>query len=322
MGIIIWGNVTNVPLRIEWFVFAQTASYGITAIIAFLIVLKRSAFFKPQINIKFFIIFLKESYPYALLILLMAFYNKIDSIMLERMLPDGKAQTGIYAQAFRILDAFSMIAYLFAVLLLPMFARMIKNKKSVEELVKLSALILIIPAIVLATACYIYNFEIMNIMYVEHVAISAPLLSMLMTGFVGICTTYIFGTLLTANGSLKQLNIMAFSGMTLNIVLNLILIPRMYAQGAAVASMITQIFTALTQVVIATYIFKFKINYRLILKFIVFAGVSYMINYWVYMQMNNWLLSFAIGVSLCMILAFLLRIFSVKAIVHILKYEK
>jgi hypothetical protein len=34
-----------------------------------------------------------------------------------------------------------------------------------------------------------------------------------MTGFVGISTTYIFGTLLTANGSLKQLNIMALAGM-------------------------------------------------------------------------------------------------------------
>jgi O-antigen/teichoic acid export membrane protein len=321
MSIIIWGNVTNSPLKIEWFVFAQTGSYGVTAFIAFFIVLKRSAFFKPRINIKFFLVFLKESYPYALLILLMAFYNKIDSIMLERMLPDGKAQAGVYAQAFRILDAFSMIAYLFSVLLLPMFARMIKNKEPIEELAKLSSLILIIPSIILATACHMYNFELMDIMYIEHIESSAPILSLLMTGFIGISTTYIFGTLLTANGSLKQLNFMAAAGMILNILLNLILIPKLYAQGSAVASMITQLFTALTQVLIVAYIFKFRINYFLIAKILVFTALSFIINHWVYLHISNWVLALITGISLCVVLAFLLRIFTIKAIIKIIKYD-
>ena len=322
VGILIWGDVTNSPMRIEWFVLSQTVSYGVTAVIAFFIVLNKASFFKPKINIKFFLVFLKESYPYALLILLMAFYNKIDSIMLERMLPDGRAQAGIYAQAFRMLDAFSMIAYLFAVLLLPMFARMIKQKESVEELVKLSALILIIPASVLAGACHIYNYELMDIMYLEHAESSAPILSFLITGFVGICATYIFGTLLTANGSLKELNIMAAIGMVLNIILNLILIPRMFAQGSAIASMVTQLVTAFVQIMIAVKIFKFRINYLLIAKILAFASISFVLNHFAYQYIDNWVLAISLGISGSMILAFVLRIFSIKAILHIIKYEK
>jgi hypothetical protein len=37
-----------------------------------------------------------------------------------------------------LLDAANMIAYLFSVLLIPVFSRMIKRKESVEKMVKLS----------------------------------------------------------------------------------------------------------------------------------------------------------------------------------------
>ncbi|MDD4149184.1 MAG: oligosaccharide flippase family protein, partial [Bacteroidales bacterium] len=164
-SILIWGNVTDQQIKIEWFVLSQTLAYLLTAITAFIIVLNKTSFFKLNFDLKFFRVFLKQSYPYALLLLLMAFYNRIDSVMLERMLPDGKAQAGIYAQAFRILEAASMFAYLFSVLLLPMFARMIKKKENIEDLVKLSFTLIVVPAIILMSICLFYNKEIMGLMY-------------------------------------------------------------------------------------------------------------------------------------------------------------
>jgi len=81
--------------------------------------------------------------------------------------------------------------------------------------------------------------------------ISASILRLLMVSFLGIATTYIFGTLLTANGSISQLNQMAAAGMILNIGLNLLLIPQMQALGSAWASLITQPLTALAQTLLA-----------------------------------------------------------------------
>ena len=50
----------------------------------------------------------RYSFRFALLVLLMSFYNRIDSVMLERLLPKGTGttQVAIYAKAFRLLDEF------------------------------------------------------------------------------------------------------------------------------------------------------------------------------------------------------------------------
>ncbi len=137
-SILLWTNVAGSHFKIEWFAWAQTLAYGITAAITFTIVARKAGFSKLVWNWHFFLVILKQSYPYALLILLMSFYYRIDAVMIERLLPDGAFQAGIYAQAFRLLDAANMFANLISVLLLPMFASMIRQKQSPEELVSLS----------------------------------------------------------------------------------------------------------------------------------------------------------------------------------------
>ncbi|MEZ7930372.1 MAG: polysaccharide biosynthesis C-terminal domain-containing protein, partial [Flavobacteriales bacterium] len=102
---------------------------------------------------------------------------------------------------------------------------------------------------------------------------SGEVFGLLMICFVFISTTYIFGTLLTANGNLKTLNKIAFVGVILNIVLNLILIPMYQAYGAAIASVITQGLTALAQVWLCKSYFKLKINFELFSKIVLFTFI-------------------------------------------------
>ncbi len=318
-SILIWGNITGLTLKIEWFVLAQTIAYLITALVALAVVISKTTFFKLNFDFRFFRVFLKRSYPYALLILLMAFYNRIDSVMLERLLPDGKEQAGIYAQAFRILEAASMFAFLFSSLLLPMFAKMLKKRQNIEDLAKLSFVLIIVPAILGMNICHFYNEEIMSLMYWDHVASSATTLSLLMTGFLGICTTYIFGTLLTSNGNMKHLNIMAASGMLLNIILNLILIPHFQVVGSATASMITQILTGLSQLIIAWKIFDFKFNYKLIISLGIFILLSFFLTAFVSTLELNWIISAVVSLCAGLLLAFATGLFKVKAIVNLVK---
>lgn len=318
-SILIWGNVTSTPFKIEWFVLIQTFSYLLTALVAFILVLRKTKFFKLNFDFRFFRVFLYKSYPYALLILLMGFYNRIDSVMLERLLPDGKEQAGIYAQAYRILEAASMYPYLFSILLLPMFARMIKKKENIFPLIKLSFLLVIIPAIILLNICITHGEDIMDLMYVEHVDSSSTILYLLIIGFSGISTTYIFGTLLTANGNLKYLNIMASFGMLLNVVLNFILIPKYNVLGAAVSSMTTQIFTALSQVFIAKKVFDMKIDYKLLVSLIIFVGVSFIISKILSLYVQHWIKEAFLTGILCLILAFVTGLFKINAIFDILK---
>ena len=321
-SLLLFTNVIPIQFTIEWFIYAQTISYALTTLITFAIVLKESGSIKIRFNFSFFWVFLRKSYPYALLILLMSFYNRIDSVMLERLLPDpvGKEQAGIYAKAFRLLDAVSMFGVLFAGLLLPIFAKMIKQKEKVGSMVKLSYTLLIVPAIIIAVSSLFYNKEIMGVLYTSNIEHSSGILGILMTGFIGIATTYIFGTLLTANGSMKQLNIMAFCGMVLNVFLNLLLIPRYMAFGSAFASLSTQLFAGFTQLILALYIFKLKPQLSYLIRLAVFVASVVLLGL-LSKQIEQWFYGYIAMIAGAVIVAILIRLFNLKDLYQIIRYE-
>jgi O-antigen/teichoic acid export membrane protein len=318
--VLLWGNVTGQQYQIEWFIYTQTAGYGLTALIAFFVVLSKAKSFSLTWSMPFFISILKQSWPFALLILLMMIYTKSDTIIMERILPDGAEQTGIFAQAYRLLDAANMIGFLFAGLLLPLFARMIKLKEEINELVKLSLSLILSLAVISAIGSFFYRTELMDLLYAEHIEDSAHVFGILMFSFIFISITHIFGTLLTANGSLKLLNNLAALGVVLNIALNFILIPRYKAVGAATAGLITNSLIAVAQIFIASVVFRFKFNIRFIAKASIFIVGVASIAYGTTLLPFSWFVNFLIMASACALWAFATRFLSIKGLYHIVKY--
>ena len=320
-SILLWGHFTAEPFRIIWFVYAQTLAYLVTAFVALMIVMKKAAFIRWEWDAAFFLTILKQSFPFALLVLLMSFYNRIDSVMLERLLPRGigTRQVDIYAKAFRLLDAVNMIAYLFSVLLVPIFARLIKDKSPIEGMVKLSFTIIFTMSVIIAICSSFFSDHIMSLLYVGQIQEAQKIFVYLIIGFIPISITYIFGTLLTANGSLKALNIMALTGMILNISLNLILIPRFMAIGSAYASVATQFVTAIIQVVIAQRIFKFTINWKYIFTLVFFVGGVVAINLLARYLVWDWRTVFIIVGFASVTWAFILRLLSIGGFIRLLK---
>jgi O-antigen/teichoic acid export membrane protein len=319
-SLLLWGHVFEGPFQIEWFIYTQTFSYILTTIITFFIVFRKAPFKRLTWNRAFFVLILKKSFPFAILVLLMTFYNRVDTVMLERILPNGATQSGIYASAYRLLDSANMISFLFAGLLLPMFARMLRHKESVEQLVKLAFTILLTPAIVITVACVFYNVDMMALLYKEHVYESAQVFSVLMGCFMATSVSYIFGTLLTANGNLFQLNLMAGSGMVFNLILNVVLIPKFMAEGAALSSLITQCITALLQVYLAQRIFKFKTNIRLLTQLFIFIPMVILLAYLSKLMIMNWFLGLILFSGASIIFAFAIGLLHIKSIFRILKY--
>lgn len=320
-GILLWGGFSRTQFKIDWFVYAQTLAYMVTALVAMIIVMKKAAFKRIQWNPAFFMLIIKQSYPFAVLVLLMTFYNRIDSVMLERMLKGdlGDIQAGIYASAYRLLDAINMIAYLFSVILLPMFARLIKDKISVESLVQLSFTMIFTMAVIVSVGLCFYNHEFMQLLYIKHIDDSARVFRLLILGFIPISTTYIFGTLLTANGSLKWLNIIAFSGMLLNISLNYFLIPRFMAVGSAYSSLITQFFTAILQIVMVQVLFRFKVNTRYLINLSIFIAGTLLITYLIRFLSVDWKLAFVLSVSTAFFLAVFLKLLNFRSFIQLLR---
>ncbi len=323
-SLLLWTDSFGGAFDIMWYIYTQTFAYALTAIITFIAVINKTHSFKLSWNSAFFLMMLKKSFPYAVLILLMTFYNYIGSVMMERILRDkgGDEQCGIYAQAYRFLDAANMISFLFAGMLLPIFSRMIKYKESVEALVKLVVTLLLTPALIVLAGCWFYSEELMLFIYKHNVKPETPLVfSLLMSCFVATSMSYIFGTLLTASGNLKQLHIISALGIVINISLNLILIPLYQSVGACTASLITQFFTSLLQIIVVQYLFKFKVNNRLLSTIIIFSLGVLAISYLSRTLTGNWMMNFGIMIAGSILWAFLTRIINLKGMYRLMKYS-
>ena len=160
----------------------------------------------------------------------------------------------------------------------------------------------------------------MDVLYHTNIENSSEILGILMIGFIGIATTYIFGTLLTANGSMKQLNIMAFAGMIINVVLNMVFIPRLQAFGSAYASLITQSFTAIAQVLLAFNIFKLKTDFRLLFQILIFTGVTVAFAS-ISKNFANWFYGYLFMIAASVLSAFILKLISLKDLYLIIRDE-
>lgn len=267
--------------KIIWFVLAQSVSYIITALIAITQILTHSGKLHFKWEPAFYMVMLKKTAPFALLGLLMVFYTRVDSVMLERMLPDGELQAGIYAQGFRLLEAFNMVGFLTASLLLPMFSKQLGQNESISQLLNLSYRFLMVPVFILFVGCYLYRKHLMDFLYTSHSDESAPVFGLLMASFLFVSSTYVLGTLLTANGSLRQLNYLAFGCLILNIILNFVLIPTYKAYGAALASLFTNGLNALGQVLIVMPLFSQKLSSKMIFRSISFLLIFTALAYYI-----------------------------------------
>ncbi|MBQ3594521.1 MAG: polysaccharide biosynthesis C-terminal domain-containing protein [Bacteroidales bacterium] len=329
---LLWSGIfPKSDFNIYWFVYSQTVSYVITLIIAIYIVLKHTGKLTIKFNFPFVLMIIKKSLPYALLVLLMSFYNRLEPVLIERILPKdiSAIQAGIYARAYRLFDAGNNISYLFSVILLPLFAAVIKKGEDLQALVKQSFGLMLTMTCIIAIVCIFYSQNLMELLYTIQdnesietynlrITESSNILKILMGSFVSISVTYIFGTLLTANGNLKQLNIVAAVGVVINLTLNFIFIPVFEAKGAAMTSLCVQFATCAIQFFIAKRIFnlKFGISFWIsILSFIILLVTTTSL-----LKSSDmyWLTSFIISLGLGIVLAFITKMLDFKELKSLL----
>ncbi len=335
MGFILWSGFFSLDrFNVVWYLQAQTVAYLCTIVLALCLVLKHVERLSFRINFRFFKTILRQSLPFALLVLLMSVYSRIEPFLLERLLDDNGVQAGIYGRAYRLFDAGNNISNLFAIMLLPMFTATLVKKNELNSLVKISFNVMVAMTGIVLVMCVFYNQEIMGMMYhieegESELAYSsrihqyAKVFPILMGSFFCLSTTYIFGTLLTANGSLKQLNLVAAAGVVINLLLNLIVIPRFHSVGAACTSLCVQAVTAFAQYLLCEKIFHFNLGVRYWLHIALFLASVVGCTYLTKSLHVSWYLSFAIGFFINVGLIFITKLLSLKDILSfILPAEK
>lgn len=313
-----WG-----PFKIEWFIYAQTLSLGIAALTMTGFIFNRIPKVRFKIKPAFLLLIIKQTYPYALLGILMSIYTRIDAVMIERLLPNGKEQAGYYASAYRLLDICTMYCFLFASLLLPMFSRLLKSKESVKPIATFCVKSMVVPAIILSVTCAFFSKPIMNQLFLIGATDAYyQIFRILIISFPAIASQYIFGTLLTANGNLKWLNTISIISLGINITLNFILIQKYQAFGATIATAITQYFVAIFQLYFIRQYFQISPRFIQITKVGVLLAIVVLANYYGASIFENWIVNFVGIIALSTIAGFGLGLIDVKSVLTILKSKQ
>jgi len=266
-----WRNT----FQIEWFILAQTVSLLISIAVLLAMVFPKATLTGLSFDVKKWKVILKASAPFALVIVLMTFYTRLDAVMIERMLPSiGKYETGVYASAYRLLDAFNMMGFLIAGLLLPIFSRMFQEGEKMKTFFTQSLLLVTALSCSVAIGCFFFRYEIMDLLYTNSTDYWGHFLAFLLPTFIFTSGTYVAGTFLTASGELSKLNKLLVVGVILNFSLNLLLIPQYKAVGAAIATLGTQAIMFFFQLEFSRRILEGKIDWGNVVRTSVFVTIS------------------------------------------------
>jgi O-antigen/teichoic acid export membrane protein len=294
------------------------AAFGISCLIALGILFKHLGNVEISFSWNYTKKLLRWSAPYALVLLTMSAYTRMDSIMLEHILDDGGRESGIYEYGYRFLDALNMVGYLFAALLLPMYASNIKDNKIIKDLVDVGLRLMVLITFIGAAAMITYRHEIMQWAHADATSYYSDIMLYLMLSFIPLSIAYIFGSLLLANNSLKKINILLLIGVFINFGLNYYLIPQQQALGAAKATLATQLLMTLGQIFLVVNILKLKLHPKLLFNVTGFGLFCILIfgSIYVYLPMN-WLIRAAISICFSLLAALTIKLVDIRMIIDL-----
>ncbi|MDQ3017660.1 MAG: polysaccharide biosynthesis C-terminal domain-containing protein [Bacteroidota bacterium] len=299
--------------KIEWFVLAQTASLVITVIIAFFVSLKYIDRSPTAISLSPMEVVFRDTLPYTVATLLMFVYTRSDSILIEKLMPDGAFHVGVYAAAYRLLDASNMIAYLFSPLLIPMYAKLMNNRQETLQLLRLSSGLMICMTGLIGWAGFWWGAPIMNALYPSVDATWIMTFRLLILSHIPIGLMYIFSSYLTAVFELRKQNILFLIAVMINIGLNLYLIPIHGTVGAAIAALVTQSFTATGLILIGRFHLGEKTDYQRFGSILIYFAILIVGGWLLESTTLPWLIEIAIFFFVAVLAGFLFRIMDLQA---------
>jgi len=181
---------------------------------------------------------LRDSWPLALSGLAIVIYMKIDQVMLGNFL--GAHEVGIYSAAVRIVEVWYFIPSVIAVSVFPSIMEA-KKKSGQLYLRRLQDLydIVAMPALVLALLATFFSRPIIVGLYGESYAAASTVLAIYVWSGIAVFLGVASSQYLMAENFVKYSMYRTIIGMVLNVVLNLLLIPKYGTTGSAWATLIS-----------------------------------------------------------------------------------
>jgi O-antigen/teichoic acid export membrane protein len=225
----------NVTSRYAWAILAEMALFAIGMLAAFSWSGGRLANLQPSLaRTK---AFLAEGWPLMLTALVAAVSLRIDQVMLGQMA--GYAEVGAYAIAVRAVEVTYLVP---AVLAASIFPAMIKSKAlegaRYEARIQQLYDIVLWTAVAISLPLSLLSGPIVQLLVGSAYAGAAPVLAILSWMPIFVFFGIVRQRWLLAENALRAVMAVEVCGCALNVLANMLLIPRYGAVGAAIASLI------------------------------------------------------------------------------------
>ncbi|RYY63323.1 MAG: polysaccharide biosynthesis protein [Chitinophagaceae bacterium] len=233
---LLYGSVAG-GITLHRFLWIQCASTALALLVA---IVQARRFHESTPSTHSGAALIRQSAPFILLILLMGIHTRLDAFLLERLHPFGPLQAGIYAAAYRLLDAGNTVGYMTAAFLVPFAARHLADTPLIDSTTLRLRHGLLLAACGFVALCCAFAPQIVAVLYHTNDAYTARVLAACVAVLPAYYGIHIYGSLLTAAGRFRYFNGAVLGSVLLNTALNLWLIPRLGALGCCYAALASQ----------------------------------------------------------------------------------
>jgi O-antigen/teichoic acid export membrane protein len=182
----------------------------------------------------------------------MSTHYRLDGFLLERIYWNGAVEAGIYASAYRLVDAANMVGYLIAAFLIPFIARHQNDAQLIAPVVRNARHGLMFYSIGIVAFALIFSDWIQQVFYHSDHYYNSMVIQLSLASLPGYFLVHLYGAILTAFSKFKSFISILAIAVFLNIILNMLLIPYDGAYGCAIAAVISQYFAGIACYVVAT----------------------------------------------------------------------
>ena len=182
---------------------------------------------------------IKKALPFGLTAIFTTIYFKIDTVMLSLM--KGNAVVGWYNAAYRLIFVLMLIPTAVVGSVFPVISRLyISSKDSIRLTFEISFKYLLIVGLPIAVGTSILADKIILLIYGKEFVYSIIALQILIWVAFLMFLTYLLGNTLGAIDKQRKVLEVTGIGAMVNVVLNLLLIPRFSYIGASVTTVVTE----------------------------------------------------------------------------------
>jgi len=242
------------------------------------------ASFCPEFNWRVFKFLLGIAIPFALISIFSRVYGSLDSVMLSKMV--GDKAVGWYSVAMKIPFALQFIPAALAAAIFPAFSHnFVHDKEQLKNTFDRVMRFLTIIVLPISLGVAILAKPIILFFYGEQYLPAAWPLTILMLGLFFVFVNFPLGSLLS--GCDRQVLNTKLVGVTMiiNIILNIILIPKYSFTGASLAFLASHSFLFIISMIYARQIIKYDLKelgssfLRALISSLIMAGTLYFIEY-------------------------------------------